>query len=226
LAAEEVAVLDQLSEGRLILGVDLGGRPIIKKAFGIDVSAKRKLFASTLETMRSAWRGEAIAEDDKGRPIVLAPLPFQRPELPIWVAAFGPLALKQVANLGLPYLASPIETLEELEQNYAQYRAMVADAGHAPVETVPVMRSVFVTQDDALAEQVRAGLKKMIPPRLAGKEMALDDWAIVGDAAYVREKLDEYRERLGLSLLIVRAGIPGVSESRQLESHEQLLALS
>jgi alkanesulfonate monooxygenase SsuD/methylene tetrahydromethanopterin reductase-like flavin-dependent oxidoreductase (luciferase family) len=226
LAAEEVAVLDQLSAGRLILGVGRGIQPAMFKAFDVEVSDKRRLFAANLEIMRNAWRGEPVAEDEKGRPIVLAPLPVQRPEPEIWVAAFGPLALKQVAKLGLPYLASPIETLEGLAQNYGQYQAMVAEAGHAPVDTVPVMRSVFVTPDEALAGQVRDGLMKTIPPRLAEREVALDDWAIVGDRAYVADRLAEYREELGLSLLIVRAGIPGVSEAQQLHSHEQLLALS
>jgi alkanesulfonate monooxygenase SsuD/methylene tetrahydromethanopterin reductase-like flavin-dependent oxidoreductase (luciferase family) len=225
LAAEEVAVLDQLSEGRLILGVGRGIQPAMFQAFDVNVSDKRQLFARNLEIMRSAWRGDPVAEDDKGEPIILAPLPVQRPEPAIWVAAFGPLALKQVAGLGLPYLASPIETLESLENNYERYHAMVAEAGQPAVTTVPVMRSVFVTEDDSLANLVRDGLARTVPPRLAERDIEISDWAIVGGKDYVRDRISEYRERLGLTLLIVRAGIPGVSEAQQLQSHERLRAL-
>jgi alkanesulfonate monooxygenase SsuD/methylene tetrahydromethanopterin reductase-like flavin-dependent oxidoreductase (luciferase family) len=223
LAAEEVAVLDQLCEGRLILGLGRGIGSAMFRAFGVNPADKRKLFSANLELMRRAWRGEPIAEDGGGEPIILAPLPVQRPSPPIWVAAFGPLALKQVAELGLPYLASPIETLDALQDNYRLYRRHLADAGLPAVDTVPVMRSVFVTGNEGLAARARAALERAVPASQREAEIALDDWAIVGDARYVRDKLREYRERLGLTHLILRGGISGIGEAEQLRSHRELL---
>ena len=69
-AAEEVAVLDRLSEGRLILGLGRGMQSSMFAAFELPTAEKRKRFKSHLELMIKAWRGEAIASDD-GKPIHL-----------------------------------------------------------------------------------------------------------------------------------------------------------
>lgn len=225
LAAEEVAVLDQLCGGRLILGLGRGLSAAMFKAFGVAAGDKRKLFQAHLDIMQRAWRGEPLAEDEHGQPIRLAPLPLQRPSPPLWVAAFGPLALQQVAGLGLPYLASPIESLAVLEQNYQRYHRDVAAAGQQAVATIPVMRTVLVTNDTALAENVRTALVAAVPAGMQKDAIAVDEWAIVGDRHYTRDKLAEYIDRLRLSHLIVRAGIRGVSDVAQRHSHEQLLAL-
>ena len=224
-AAEEVAVLDQLCGGRLILGLGRGLSGAMFKAFGVAAGDKRKLFQANLEVMRRAWRGEVLDEDDTGQPIRLSPLPLQQPSPPLWVAAFGPLALQQVAGLGLPYLASPIETLAVLEGNYRRYHDDVAAAGQSAVATIPIMRTVFVTNDDAQAKRMQTVLANMVPVAMRKKNIAVDDWAIVGDRHYTRDKLAEYIARLNLSHLIVRAGIPGVSAALQLQSHESLLGV-
>lgn len=223
LAAEEVAVLDQLCEGRLILGLGRGLSGAMFKAFGVAAGDKRKLFKANLEIMRRAWRGEALHEDDNGQPIYLVPLPWQQPSPPLWVAAFGPLALKQVASLGLPYLASPIESLAVLEGNYRRYHSDLAAAGQKAVATIPVMRTVYVTIDQSESEHLRNALAKTVPPAMRNKAVAVDEWAIVGDRHYVRDKLAETIERLRITHLIVRAGLPGIVEEAQMRSHAQLL---
>jgi alkanesulfonate monooxygenase SsuD/methylene tetrahydromethanopterin reductase-like flavin-dependent oxidoreductase (luciferase family) len=225
LAAEEVAVLDQLSNGRVILGVGRGIQADVFEAFGVPVSDKRKLFQSKLEIMRSAWQGEPLLEGKDGEPVFLAPLPVQRPHPPIWVAAFGPLALKQAANLGLPYLASPIESLTVLESNYQNYHAALAEAGHTPETTIPVMRTVFVADNDKLAATVRAKLERSVPPRMRQAGVGVDEWGIVGDRSYCQDKLSEYVERLNISHLIARGGVRGIDDADQLRSHESLLDL-
>ena len=223
LAAEEVAVLDRLCNGRLILGLGRGIQGNLFKAFGVASSDKRKLFQANLDVMRRAWRGEAVADGDNGEAVTLAPLPLQQPEPPLWVAAFGPLALKQVASLGLPYLASPLESLHTLAENYERFNALVEEAGHPAVGPVPVMRTVFVSDNERRLARVRESLAEITPPARESGERDVQDWAIVGDAAAVRERLYEYRERLGLTHLILRAGLPGVDEVEQLHSHETLL---
>ncbi|MAT91620.1 MAG: hypothetical protein CME59_03380 [Halioglobus sp.] len=222
-AAEEVAVLDRLSEGRLILGLGRGMQPGMFAAFGVDAAHKRKLFARNLQIMRDAWRGEPLARGEDGRPVVLAPLPLQQPAPPLWVAAFGPLALRQVAELGLPYLASPVESLQVLQDNYALYREAVAAAGLPPVPTVPLMRCVFVAEKPAAARELREALARSVPARMRDKAAAVDDWAIVGDSHYVRERIAEHVARLGVSHLILRGGLEGLDELRQLRSAEAVL---
>ena len=216
-------MLDRLCGGRLILGVGRGIQPALFNAFAIAPADKRTLFAHNLALMRCAWRGEAVGEDGAGGPVYLAPRPLQRPEPPVWVAAFGPLALEQVAGLGLPYLASPLESFEQLSQNYRRHGALVAEAKLPVVDVVPVMRTVFVTPDARLASSVREALQRQMAPRMRDPNARVDDWAVVGDVAYAREKLAQYRECLGLSHFILRGGIPLVDETEQLRSHELTL---
>jgi alkanesulfonate monooxygenase SsuD/methylene tetrahydromethanopterin reductase-like flavin-dependent oxidoreductase (luciferase family) len=85
------------------------------------------------------------------------------------------------------------------------------------------MRSVFVTDSTDESTRVRAALEHAVPSSMRPDPVSVDDWAIVGDRHYVRDKLAEYVERLKLTYLIVRAGIEGVSEVAQLRSQETVL---
>ncbi len=224
-AAEEVAVVDRLSNGRLILGLGRGMQSAMFAAFGLPTSEKRKRFKSNLELMLKAWAGEPIAYDE-GKPVMLAPLPLQQPHPPLWIAAFGPLALSQAGTLGLPYLASPIETLAALAKNYAHYHGVVAEHHAKTVETIPVMRTVFINNRNEKAKEVKASLGKSDFQNLHEPGTQVDDWTIVGDEAYVRDKVAEYIEQLGMTHLIVRGRIPGVSDKEQIQSHERLLKIA
>ena len=216
-AAEQVAVLDNMSNGRVLLGVGRGFAADMLKAFDVPPKEKRKIFEATLTTMRRAWSGQPI-EVAPGVEIVLDPLPLQRPHPPIWVAAFGPLALEQAGRLGMPYIASPMETLATLRENYdvhadANSVARVGDPRVPAVADVPVMRTVFTSEDARLLRQLRERLEAAPSPRQS-EQTRLDDWAIVGDGVFVQDKLAEYRESLGVTHVVAtRLRIPGVDET-------------
>ncbi len=222
LAAEEVAVLDRLSNGRVILGLGRGFQDAMFATFDIPTSEKRKRFKENLTRMISAWAGEPISEFEN-EPVYLAPLPVQQPHPPLWVAAFGPLAIKQAGSLGLPYIASPVESIDSLEANISAHRSHAAEAGHPVLDTTPVMRTVFITERASLSTQVKDSLTRESAGRFRAEESAIDDWAIVGDPDFVKDKLVEYQERLGLNYLIARGRIAGVDDSDQIRSHERLM---
>jgi alkanesulfonate monooxygenase SsuD/methylene tetrahydromethanopterin reductase-like flavin-dependent oxidoreductase (luciferase family) len=231
-AAEEVAVLDRLSNGRVILGLGRGFRPALFAAFDVPQSEKRDRFEATLAVMRSAWAGEPILENGNER-VRLEPRPVQEPHPPLWVAAFGPKGLSQAGRLGLPYLASPIEPLSRLLENYRLHREALAEAGAVTSLPVPVMRTVFVSQDVSTLRRVREGLEQqaaemrgsaspVIRRRIEG---SIDDWAIVGQRTQVTETLARYREELGFTHLVVRGAIAGVGNGERLDSLETLLSI-
>lgn len=222
-AAEEVAVLDHLSEGRLILGVGRGIQDSVFRAFDLPRKDKRKRFSHNLEIMSKAWSGEAILEDAKGEAVYLAPLPVQKPYPPIWVAAFGPLALQQVGSLGLPYLASPVETLSTLQSNYAHYHRCVSEAGHKAVTTIPVMRTVYVTRNAAEADRLKLALSKTATSIVREESASVDDWTIVGDTHFVKDQLARYEDELGMTHLIASGRLPGVSSEDVIRSHSLLV---
>jgi alkanesulfonate monooxygenase SsuD/methylene tetrahydromethanopterin reductase-like flavin-dependent oxidoreductase (luciferase family) len=219
--AEEVAVLDRLSEGRVILGVGRGFRGALFTAFEVPAAEKRDRFEANLRLILDAWRGEPVAYEADGaggapKPVVLAPLPLQRPHPPVWVAAFGPKAVAQAGRLGLPYLASPIEPLSRLAENHARHREALPDAA-APL-AVPIMRTVFASRSPARLREVREALGRQAAalaraPGPAFRHLAgalVDEWALVGEPEEVADGIARYREALGMTHLVVRAQIPGL----------------
>ncbi|MFT4561310.1 MAG: alkanesulfonate monooxygenase SsuD [Gammaproteobacteria bacterium] len=220
LAAEQVAVLDQLSDGRVLLGVGRGYSNKVLKAFSVAPGAKRQQFEATLALMIQAWSGAAVSVNgDPDSAVVLDPLPVQKPHPPIWVAAFGPKALAQVGRLGLPYLASPIETFEDLRENFKLHTQAVLEAGHSPIDIRPIMRTVFVCANVTEERHVRDSLAKIILPTGAQANSAIDDWAIIGDAAYVKDKFAEHVDELAATHIVVtRLRFAGIDERRLRDS--------
>ena len=70
-AAEQVAVLDQLSNGRVILGVGRGYAPDMLAAFNVPAKDKREIFKTVLDTMRRAWTGEPITMKGSSEPVTI-----------------------------------------------------------------------------------------------------------------------------------------------------------
>ena len=235
--AAEVAVLDRLSNGRVILGVGRGFRRATLAAFDVPPAEKRDRFEAALAVVLEAWRGEPVAWDEaqngdaEPTPLQLAPLPVQKPHPPVWVAAFGPKAVGQAGRLGLPYLASPIEPIGRLEENYARHREALPEARRDEPLAVPIMRTLFASRDaarlarvrEALAAQAAALAKAPTAALRRAASAGLEDWAIVGEPEEVAEGVARYREKLGMTHLIVRAGIPGVPRA-EIEASLELVA--
>ena len=224
-AAEQVAVLDRLSNGRVILGVGRGYASAMLRAFDVAPREKRIRFERNLEAMVCAWKGEAVQSGNDGEAVALDPLPVQKPHPPVWVAAFGPKALTQAGRLGLPYLASPMETLENLKANFKLHGEAAQAAGHGEVAVRPIMRTVFLGSRRREMADLKARLDAAGRPR-RDERAAVDDWAIIGDGGFVAAKLDEYREALGVTHLVVtRLRIGGIEEERLRESVTQVAEL-
>ena len=219
-AAEQVAVLDQLSGGRLILGLGRGFRNDMLDAFNVDPREKRQLFEKTLDAMKRAWSGEIVGA--KEHAAVMSPLPLQQPHPPLWLAAFGPKALQQAAKLGAPYLASPMESLQQLEKNYRLYHEALEQYGKPRPQELAVMRTIFISDDDRLCDQVRDELILMNSAIKVGKLDMEKPW-IVGNPEQVASEIREYQQRLGMNYLIVaRPRIKGLSPEACEQSMRQL----
>ncbi len=228
LVAEEVAVLDRLSAGRVILGLGRGFRESLFDAFGVAVAEKRSRFESALRQMVSAWHGEPVARSPDGsgqsRPLFLDPLPVQRPHPPLWIAAFGPKALAQVGGLDLPYLSSPLEPLSRLVENYRLHRES-RPGGATSNLAVPVMRTVFSSDDAGLRARVEKTLIREVQElrraragQLRGRLGAsVDEWALVGGSAALPSLVEVYRREIGLTHLIVRAPSGGRVDREEVE---------
>jgi alkanesulfonate monooxygenase SsuD/methylene tetrahydromethanopterin reductase-like flavin-dependent oxidoreductase (luciferase family) len=217
--AAEVAALDQLSGGRVILGVGRGFDPLLFDAFGLNPRQKRDRFDAALDAILAAWSGGAVTSR-----------PLQRPHPPLVVAAFGSKGLAQAARRGLPYLASPIESLDALAANHALHRAQLPPGVDPGAVGVPVMRTVHVTDDPDEARRTARALEEEFG-RIAARAGAVarraagPSAAIIGDPAAVARSIAAYRDRIGMDLLVVRPP-PGLDGEGRRASLERLLALA
>ena len=237
--AAETATLDALSGGRLLLGLGRGFRAPVFEGFEVEAATKRDRFDEALDALLAAWSGEEVAlagvhfSAREGARVRLGLRPLQRPHPPLVVAAFGRKGLLQAARRGLPYLASPLETLATLEENYALWRERRADAITSGPQQ-PVMRTLFVARDDAEAGAVRDALGAEaralaggVSPALARKASGpLAERVLVGTANEVRDGVARYRERLGMDLLVARVEVPGVPPAARDASLERLAELA
>ena len=206
--AREIAALDQLCGGRTLIGLGRGFQKRMLEAFRVPPAEKRDRFDEALDRMLARWsegasRGDAFAT-------------CQQPHPPLAVAAFGPKGLAQAARRDLPYLASPVETTDQIEANQQRHRAGLPDPARRPLSLV--MRTVFVSEDERELETFKGRLARELPARRAGLPEALsaaiaaplDARAIVGTPEVVTRRLRAERERLGIDLLIVRPELAGV----------------
>ncbi|MBT4519035.1 MAG: LLM class flavin-dependent oxidoreductase [Halieaceae bacterium] len=222
-AAEQVAVLDQLSNGRLILGLGRGFQAGMLDAFQLSSKEKRARFEQVLATMQDAWAGQTVGSAEHGA--VLAPLPKQRPHPPLWMAAFGPKALAQAAKLGVPYLASPMETLQKLEDNFSTYYAALAQFENPRPPEVAVMRTVFISDDPSRCERIRNSLMELAS-RSGSNAEPVDQSCLIGNTTEVAQQIMRYQRQLGMNYLVAtRPRIPKIESEWCRESMRQLAVL-
>jgi len=217
--AAEIAALDQLSGGRLLIGLGRGFQRRMLEAFRVPPAEKRDRFDDALDRMLALW--------SEGHRTGGAFAPCQRPHPPLAVAAFGPKGLAQAARRGLPYLASPVETLDQIEANQQRHREGLPNPGQQPLSLV--MRTVFVSESERELEAIRTRLASELPARRAGLPAAvnaaidspLDARSVIGTPETVIERLVRDQARLGIDLLIVRPQLAGIERAvleRSLES--------
>ncbi len=234
--AEEVAALDVLSGGRVILGMGRGFRAPLFAAFGIDAATKRDRFDEALDAILRAWSGEELSLDGDhfatrdGRAVRPCLRPLQRPHPPLAVAAFGRKGLLQAARRGLPYLASPIETFATLAENLAFHAAHLPPGRDPSDGVVAVMRTVHVAGSesearrvlDAISTQTRRPSRRLPRALARAADARIEERAIVGPVAQATAALAPYRDQLGMDLLVVPAQAPAASLAERVASFERL----
>ena len=99
--AEDLAVLDLASGGRVATTLGLGYRPEEYAAFGVDFDARGRLLDECIETLLTAWRGEPFAW--RGRTVRVTPRPFTQPHPLLLVGGLSRAAARRAARFGLPF---------------------------------------------------------------------------------------------------------------------------
>ena len=120
--AEELAMLDLVSRGRVFCVLGQGYRPIEFHALDKDWEQRGAHTDFILETLLKAWTGEPF--DYRGQTIRVTPAPYSQPHPPVLYGGMSKAAAKRAARFGLPFF--PPAAMPELE---AVYRAEMSRLG-------------------------------------------------------------------------------------------------
>lgn len=213
--AEEIALLDILSGGRVNWGAGRGFDPNEFAAFGVPVEESHARFRETVEIVLAAWThdrltytGEFFSFDG----VEVLPKPLQRPHPPVWLAASSPAAVERAAAAGHAILMDPHATHAELGNKLALYRKTLARHGHTlDGRQIPMARFFAVAATDAEAADVaRSGarwlLDTYVPPHMQADadpvQRYVDEVVIHGTPERVRDRLAQLEDELPLDYLI------------------------
>ncbi len=99
--AEDIAVLDLVSRGRIVVTVGLGYRPLAYKAMGKDWDRRGELLDEALDTLIRAWTGEPF--EYRGESVQVLPKPFTEPHPPLMVGGSARASARRAVRLRLPF---------------------------------------------------------------------------------------------------------------------------
>lgn len=159
--AEEWAVVDNLSNGRVAVSFASGWHPDDFVLYPSPYEDRKEVMFRGIETIRRLWAGQSVtAEGPGGREIEVRTLP--RPiqaELPVWVTTAGSVETwERAGSIGANVLAALVGySAEELTEQIRRYRLSRARAGHDPgTGLVTLVAHTYVgTDDGAVRELVR-----------------------------------------------------------------------
>lgn len=222
--AEEVALLDVLSGGRVNWGAGRGFAHSEFNAFGVPVEESADRFREAVEIVLKAFSEERFSYHGahfKFDDIELLPKPMQKP-LPAWMAATSESAIDWAASRGFSILMDPHASMTELGTKRRRYADKMAEAGFSDKgRDIPMARLVALAASASEAEAIaRRGAqwlvdayagpqhshrKSMSPRTYDGKEPAqhyVDSVILHGTPEALVDKVAELEETIGLNYLM------------------------
>jgi alkanesulfonate monooxygenase SsuD/methylene tetrahydromethanopterin reductase-like flavin-dependent oxidoreductase (luciferase family) len=220
--AEEAAIVDHLSEGRLVFGVGRSSFLEAYEGYNVAYAESRALFLESLTIIRKAWTEETFSHDGTYyhfHDVQLVPKTYQRPHPPIRVAVESRETFALAGKLGFPIFIRHQMDIPELQDLLKQYQEARHAAGFSGPNDVILQIGGYVadTAERARSEPeastmrgrrlVQAALHRAADPEAFERlkrisEVGYDD--VLSRVAYgtpdaVVERLLEYRESLGIT---------------------------
>ncbi len=150
--ARSLASLDQLSRGRLEIGVGSGGPNRPYAAFGLDSDGFISRFTEGIEVMKRLWTQPSVTFDGRFTKLEnarIVPGPWQKPTPPLWFGGGHDRALRRAVRLGDGFFGAGSSTTAAFADQVRTLRAELADAGRDPASFGIAKRVYLAVDDDA-----------------------------------------------------------------------------
>ena len=175
--AKSLASLDQLSEGRLEIGVGTGGSQRPFGAFGVDGSRYVARFSEGIALMKALWTQERVTFDGEFwqlKDAAMEPKPVQKPYPRLWFGGSAEPALRRAVRLGDGFFGAGSTTTAAFGSQVEIVRAVLAAAGR-PAAEFPIAKRLYVGISSSVPEareRVNAALAGIYGRRVPAIEEA------------------------------------------------------
>jgi alkanesulfonate monooxygenase SsuD/methylene tetrahydromethanopterin reductase-like flavin-dependent oxidoreductase (luciferase family) len=222
--AEEVALLDVLSGGRVNWGAGRGFARVEFEAFGVPPEESVSRFRETVEIVLKAWTEERLnfaGQHFRFADLEILPRPAQRPHPPVWLAASSDDAIDWAAGRGFSILMDPHSAAAEIGRKHRRYREKLVQTGFSEAgRDIPIARLVALADNAAEAERVaRSGAEWIVDSYLHARhrpvmqsnftpegvdpvERYLGGVILHGTPDKVIDEIARLREEIGLDYLL------------------------
>lgn len=175
--AKSLSTLDQLSRGRIEIGVGTGGKGRPFGAFGVDPDRYVSRFTEGLDLMKALWTQPRVSFDGQFWRLdgeQMEPKPFQKPYPPLWIGAAGPAALRRSVQIADGFFGAGSSPTAAFVDQVATVRQALAEAGR-PAESFGIAKRVYIAIDEDGArarERMDDALERIYGRRLPAIEAA------------------------------------------------------
>jgi alkanesulfonate monooxygenase SsuD/methylene tetrahydromethanopterin reductase-like flavin-dependent oxidoreductase (luciferase family) len=219
--AEDCAVVDQATKGRLVLSIGVGYQQHDFDAFEVPIESRTRRTEEALEILRRSWKCERFSYDGdhfKLKDTLVTPPPF--------LASWTPPGLRRAARIADGWIADPVQSLPVIKGFADRYRNECAKHGRKPY--ICLMRDAVIGDSMAAAEAESGPtmvthrfyykygayvlddyLKDIKRPEEFTFKIAAKDRLIVGSTKDCLDQLQMWKEAIRPDYLILRIRQPG-----------------
>jgi probable F420-dependent oxidoreductase len=193
--AKALASLDQLSHGRVEIGVGTGGRVRPFAAFGVEPDSYVRRFNEALQVMKALWAESTV--DFEGRfwqleRAELTPKPFQRPHPPLWLGGSAPSAVRRAVREGDGFFGAGSTTTAAFSEQVSIVREQLEQQGRSE-DGFRIAKRVYTAVDDD-TERARRRMLEMFSRIYGDLGPRLEPVLVVGPPEACIEGLCEVAE--------------------------------
>jgi len=182
--AKSLSTLDQLSRGRIEVGVGTGGRGRPFAAFGVDPHRYVTRFTEGITVMKALWtepRATFHGEFWQLENAPMEPKPFQKPYPPLWFGGASEPALRRAVRMGDGFFGAGSSPTATFAEQVEIVRAALAEAGRA-ADSFPIAKRAYIGIDED-AERARTRMNAALEGIYGYRVPAIEAAAITGTTA-------------------------------------------
>jgi alkanesulfonate monooxygenase SsuD/methylene tetrahydromethanopterin reductase-like flavin-dependent oxidoreductase (luciferase family) len=153
--AQDVAMVDHLSRGRVEFALGYGTRSPEFRPWFADFERRREIGLEVMDVVQAAWSGSEVTYSGqyfRYENAVVQPHPYQRPHPPIWIGGHSPTSIAYAAKEGFNF-AQNLDAEQTIAAKFRLYREKLLEYSQTGPKRTMLARHVHVAETDTLARK-------------------------------------------------------------------------